>query len=208
MSEQSAVSGEVADTSQNQDKGAVTLAEFSPEQNAAIDKLLARKEKEWEKKNKDAFTKASEFDKLQKQLTEKEQAELTENERLKRQLAELQPVSEKAKAYEEFIAKQFEELSSELSEEDKETLEALSVSITEKIALAKRLIVKAPQVQNGPARAGNPASKGSDQLLEKVKQEAEIYCKGKTDEYKQKFIENRYATLKAGADGQKFAGLE
>lgn len=173
-----------------------------------INRIIAKESKKWEKEHSDVFTKATEYEKLQKQLTEKEQSELTENERLKNQLKEFQTVSEKAKAYEEFIAKQFEELTSELSDEDKETIESLSVSITEKIALAKRLSIKPQSIQNGAARAGNPASKGSDPLLEKVKQEAEMYCKGKPDEYKQKFIENRYATLKAGADGQKFVSLE
>lgn len=173
-----------------------------------LNRIIAKESKKWEKEHSEVFNKATEYDKLQKQIKEKEQSELSENELLKRQLAELQPVTEKAKAYEEYIAKQFEELTSELSEEDKETVESLSVSITEKIALAKRLIAKPNPTQNGPARANSPASKGSDPLLEKVKQEAEIYCKGKTDEYKQKFIENRYATLKAGTDGKKFEGLE
>lgn len=185
---------------------------FTEEQQAKIEEIKAGLLNDFKKSKdfKELQDLAKQAQTLLKEKQEQEQANLSEVERLRQKVSDFEQVSTKLTHYEEFISKEFESLVSELSDEERPVIDGLSVPVTEKIALTKLMLSKKSNgtVQNGPARAGNPASKGSDPLLEKVKQEAEIYCKGKTDEYKQKFIENRYATLKAGADGQKFAGLE
>ena len=200
MENQSAASGEVAETSQNQDKVGASLKELSPEQNAEIDKLIARKEKEWERKHKPTFEKAGEYEKLQEQINKQKESELSEIQKLQKERDELLPLKGKAESLEQYVKTQYEELASELSEEDKETLDALSVPVTEKLSLAKRLLAKTVDTRpNGAARASASAIASTDKLTALAVEKMQTYYPREvigSDSYKVK-LERIKAELKA-----------
>ena len=85
-----------------------SLAELSPELQSELTKLLTRKEKEWEKKHSDTFTKATEFEKLQEVIKQQKDAELTETEKLRKRIAELEPYESQSKEYETELSERVE----------------------------------------------------------------------------------------------------
>lgn len=166
-----------------------------------INRIIAKESKKWEKEHSDVFTKATEFEKLQEKLKQQQDAELSEVQRLQKERDELLPHKTKAETYEKYISTQYEELASELSEEDRETLNELSVSITEKLSLAKRLLAKSgtTQIQNGAARASASATASPDKLTALAEEKMSTFwpreVKG-SDSYKVK-LERIKAELKA-----------
>lgn len=132
-----------------------------------INRIIAKESKKWEREHSEVFTKASEYEKLQKQIKEKQDAELSEIQKLQKERDELLPLKEKATALEQYVKSQYEELASELSEEEREKIENLSLPYTEKLSLAKLLLSKSgtsQQLQNGAARASAGATASPDKL--------------------------------------------
>lgn len=66
-----------------------------------VDRIVQKEKREWEKQASDYKTKAKEYDALAAKLKEKEEADLSESDKLKKRLAELEPLSAKVKEYEE-----------------------------------------------------------------------------------------------------------
>ena len=139
-----------------------------------INRIIAKESKKWEREHSEVFNKATEYEKLQEKLKQQQEAELSEIQKLQKERDELLPHKTKAETYEKYISTQYEELASELSEEDRETLNELSVSITEKLSLAKRLLSKQgntqTQIQNGAARAASHAMQAPDKLTAQAEQ--------------------------------------
>lgn len=142
-----------------------------------INRILAKESKKWEKEHSDVFTKAGEFEKLQKQLQEKQDAELSEIQKLQKERDELLPIKEKAIALEQYVKSQYEELASELSEEEQEKIETLSIPYTEKLSLAKLLLTKHgnQQVLNGAARASAGVAASPDKLTAMAEEKMKTY---------------------------------
>lgn len=204
MSEENktAASGEGAEASKTSEKGATTLADLSPELQEQLTQLLTRKEKEWAKKNKETFDKASEFETLQKKLKEKEQAELSELEKLKLEKGELEPFKTRAESLEKAL-KAFYEAEIESIPEAKRTLIPDDLPLERKLEYisVNREHLRGSDNSSIAAKANAMQSGKADPLLEKVKQQAEELCKGKTPEYKEAFIKRQYESLKAQQTG-------
>lgn len=193
-----AESGEGAGASKTPDKGAATLADLTPELQEQLTQLLTRKEKEWRKKNEDFFSKASAFDKLQDEIKEKTQAEMSELDKARASISELEPFRARAEKAEQYILTEYDLVRPLLSQEDIDTLDALSIPITEKLSLARRLAAKAatqsPQFQ-GAARSGEFSQHKPDILRQEAKRLAEEFGRGKSEQWRKAFEDKHYASL-------------
>ena len=186
---------------ESKDKGGESTADSKTFTQDDLNRIIAKEEKKWKSTHGEVFTKAAEFEKLQEKLKQQQDAELSEIQKLQKERDELLPHKTKAETYEKYISTQYEELASELSEEDRETLNELSVSITEKLSLAKRLLAKSgvAPLPNGAARASASATASPDKLTALAEEKMSTFwpreVKG-SESYKTK-LERIKAELKA-----------
>lgn len=185
---------------ESKEKGGESTADSKTFTQDDLNRIIAKEEKKWKSTHSEVFTKASEYEKLQEQINKQKESELSEIQKLQKERDELLPLKGKAESYEQFIKTQYEELASELSEEDKETLDALSVPVTEKLSLAKRLLAKTVDTRpNGAARASASAIASTDKLTALAVEKMQTYYPREvigSDSYKVK-LERIKAELKA-----------
>lgn len=204
MSEQkNAESVEGADTSKTSEQGAATLADLSPELQAELTKLVARKEKEWERKNKGTFDKASEFEKLQEQIKQQQEAELSEAEKLRRELEDTRPFKTKAERLESTLKTYLDQEIERIPEDMRSLIPNLPVE--EQLAYISvnrdKLHATSP-LPAGQARTTQQASGLPDPLREKANTMAEQLAAGKPPEYKKALADRLYASYKTEAEAQ------
>lgn len=104
MSEQQTAAsgaGAGAATTETQSKTVASLAELSPELQDELNKLLARKEKEWEKRHAPSFDKAKRLDELEKQRQEEADKEKSEIEKLRAKYSDYDTLKEQLNEYSE-----------------------------------------------------------------------------------------------------------
>ena len=120
-----------------------------------FNKATAAIRREEEKKASDYKKKAAEFDALQAKQKEKEQAELSELEKLKSQINDLTPFKTKSEEYEQTISEILEAELLEIPQENKSFVDALpSMSPLQKL---KWLRANADKLYNGKVHTAAPA---------------------------------------------------
>lgn len=208
MQEDTATSGTGTETQQTQSGATATpntqntATEGRTFTQEEVSRLIAKELKPY----KEART---ELEKIQKAQKEKEEAELSELEKLKRELSETSPFKERVSKLEETLATYLEAEIERIPEELRGLIpDELSVeSKLAYIAKNRDRLMSQSNTSQGP-RVTNGTFGKIDTLLEKAKQEAEIYCAGKSEEHKNAYIRRRHEQLKSGVSGSKLADIE
>lgn len=111
----------------------------------------------------------SELEKLREEKKQKEESEKSELEKMQTRVDELTPYKERYESLESYVSAELESIMSELSDEDRATVESLSVPVTEKIALGKRFL-KTEAKPNGAAREGSKQSAATNTVEAQARQ--------------------------------------
>lgn len=166
-----------------------------------LNRILAKEQSKWKREHSDAFAKATEFEKLQQELKQKQEAELSELEKLTRERDTLTPFKERSIALEGTLKTYLDAEIERIPEELRELIPSeLSVEKQlEYIAKNRARLMNQPNIQRGPS-VNNPLLGKPDLLLEQATKEAEDVCRGKPQAFKDSFIARRVETLRA----QKF----
>jgi hypothetical protein len=151
-------------------------AEFSPKQQAKLNEILARKEKDWLKSHKEDFDKAKLADQLIAKQKEREDAEKSELQKLTDKIAELEGRANKATEYEatlnEILAIKLESIP-----EDKRGMLDELPTVSAKLKWIEKyghaIFGTAPSV-SGPG-GGKPPERKTDPLEEEAAKKIEMW---------------------------------